>query len=162
MRPRIFFGFLGLVLVGALLLGMRPNEGNPTSAQRVERIAGKVKCPTCQGLSVAQSGSASARSIRTVITEQVAAGRSDGEVLSYLVSRYGRSGLVVPEPRGVGALLWILPVLLFMLAASAVMRTVRRSGSRLTGTATDADRLLVDQARAARTAFGSGNGEDRP
>lgn len=134
-------------VVGALIIGR--GEAPVTEAARAERIAAGVKCPTCQGLSVAQSKAGPARAIYTEITRQVAAGASDDDVRAYLVSRYGVSELLRPKATGAGSVVWIAPVALAVLAAAGLVVAFRRW--RPSGiAATDDDRVLVAAAVAAR------------
>ena len=137
-----------IIAVGALIIG----RGNApvTAAARAERIASGVKCPTCQGLSVAQSKAGPARAIYSEITRQVAAGASDDDVRAYLVSRYGVSELLRPEATGAGSVVWIAPVTLLVLAVAGLAVAFRRW--RPSGiAATDDDRVLVASALASST-----------
>ena len=136
-----------LIIVGALIIGR--GDAPVTAAARTERIAAGVKCPTCQGLSVAQSKASTARAIYQEIARQVDAGASDDDVRGYLVSRYGVSELLRPEATGAGSVVWIAPVALAVLAMAGLAFAFRRW--RPTGiAATDDDRLLVAAAVAAR------------
>lgn len=146
-----------VVIVGALIIG--GGDAPVTSAARTERIAAGVKCPTCQGLSVAQSKASTARAIYQEIARQVDAGASDDDVRGYLVSRYGVSELLRPEATGAGSVVWIAPVALAVLAVAGLAFAFRRW--RPTGiVATDEDRLLVAAAVAARPDVADGDTVD--
>ena len=58
---RLVWAAMALVLVVALAAGSRGRAGPPTEDQRVQRIAAVIRCPTCQGLSAAQSDAPSSR-----------------------------------------------------------------------------------------------------
>lgn len=95
-----------------------------TVEQDVTAIAATLRCPTCQGLSVADSDAAISRSMRDIIAEQLAEGRSPDEVRGYFVQRYGDWILLSPSPDGLGWLVWGLPVLALLGGAGvAVSRT---------------------------------------
>ena len=135
-----------IISLGALILGR--GSAPVTAAARAERIASGVKCPTCQGLSVAQSKAGPARAIYSEITRQVAAGASDDDVRAYLVSRYGVSELLRPEATGAGSVVWIAPVTLLVLAVAGLAVAFRRW--RPSGiAATEDDRMLVASALAS-------------
>ena len=51
---------LAVVLVVALIIGSGARSGSETVSQRVDRIARDVRCPSCLGLSVAESDALSA------------------------------------------------------------------------------------------------------
>jgi len=133
-----------LVLVVALAVGRgRPSQ---TVAARTERIAGSIKCPTCQGLSVAQSKAGTARAIYAEIERRVRTGESDDAVRAYLVSRYGEEQLLSPEATGIGSIVWIVPVAGGVIALAAVGWVLYRSRPSGSG-ASAADRALVARAR---------------
>ena len=141
----------GLVLVAAATLFVGRGRPAATDADRTERIASGIKCPTCQGLSVAQSKASSARAIYSEISRQVIAGASDNEVRAYLVSRYGESQLLLPESSGAGSVVWIVPVMLAVLGAAGLVVAFRRS--RPSGAvATEADFAVVRAAAAGGAA----------
>jgi cytochrome c-type biogenesis protein CcmH len=84
----------------------------PTTAeQEVTAIAATLRCPTCQGLSVADSDAAISRSMRDLISEQVAASRTAEQIRGYFVERYGDWILLSPRSSGIGWLVWVLPVI---------------------------------------------------
>jgi cytochrome c-type biogenesis protein CcmH len=100
-----------LALAGVAVIGALRPAAEPTPAEQARRIAGELRCPDCQALSVAESRTASALAIRAEIDELLAAGRSADEIRQHFVARYGEWILLSPS----GALPWVLP-----LAALAV------------------------------------------
>ncbi len=146
MHGRLSFGLLAVVLGLALFVGARGDAGPPTPAQRVERIGSEVRCPTCEGLAVSDSDAPASVAIREEIRRRVEAGESDDEVRAYLVSRYGRDILLVPEGTGVAALVWALPVAALVCAGAGLAVAFRRWGSRRRGPPSAEDRLLVERA----------------
>lgn len=146
MRGRLSFLLLAVVLGLALVVGARGDGRPPTAAQRAERIAAEVRCPTCQGLAVSESDAPASVAVRDEIRRRVTAGESDDEVRAYLVSRYGRDILLVPEGTGVAALVWALPVAALVCAGAGLALAFRRWGSRPRAAPSAEDRLLVEQA----------------
>lgn len=131
----------------ALVVAARPGEGDASPAARVERIAGQLRCPTCQGLSVADSPSSTARAIRDDVARRVAEGETDDGVKAAYVDRYGEWILLRPEAEGLGALVWAVPAAVLAAAAAALALAFRRWRREPVLTATDADRELVERAR---------------
>ncbi len=80
-----------------------------SSGDRVDSLAGRLRCPVCTSESIADSTSQIARDLRGVIEEQVAAGRSDGEIEDFFVARYGEWVLLDPAPTGRNLALFVLP-----------------------------------------------------
>jgi cytochrome c-type biogenesis protein CcmH len=142
------WAFLAVVLAGALFVGSRKEAGPPTEDQRVQRISSVVRCPTCRGLSAAQSDAPPAEAIREEVRRRVQAGETDAEIKDYLVSRYGEDILLEPEAEGVGLVVWVLPVLGGVAAVGGLTLVLRRRRVRPGRKATEADEALV--ARAMR------------
>jgi cytochrome c-type biogenesis protein CcmH len=116
---------LGCLLAVLALSVLRP--GPPaTDAERADALAHELRCPDCQGLSVADSPTRSAQEIRRQIDELVAGGASDDEVRAHFVARYGEWIRLAPDAPG--ALLIPFAVLLIGAAALGVW-LIRRRGA---------------------------------
>jgi cytochrome c-type biogenesis protein CcmH len=135
---------LGVVLVVALVVGAR-SGGHPTVTQRVHHIASEIKCPVCEGQSAADSDSAPSRAIRDEIQQRVQSGQSDHQILDYLVSRYPNSKLL-PDARGAGLIVWVLPVLAVAAAAVGLGLAFARWRPRPRLPVSAEDRALVQRA----------------
>ena len=144
---RLSWGLLALVLVGALAVGSRGESGPPTEDQRVERIASVVRCPTCRGLSAAQSDAPSAEAIRDEVRRRVQEGETDAQIKGYLISRYGEDILLKPKSRVV----WALPVIGGAAAVGGLFFVLRRRRVKPGLTASEADEALVARAMRARS-----------
>lgn len=110
MKRLAFWAVVASVVVFALVAAARP-QGPTTDADRVAAIASGLRCPVCQGLSVADSESPTARDIRNDIARRIAAGQSGDEIRSAYVARYGEWILLRPERDGLGGLVWLVPPL---------------------------------------------------
>lgn len=144
---RLSWMVLGAVFVFALVAGTAGDRPPRTETERVRAVASSVRCPTCRGLSAAESDARAAQAVRDEIRERIRAGESDAEIRAYLVSRYGEDILLKPRASGVAALVWVLPVVAVALGSFGVVvafRSWRRQ--RATGPPTDEDRALVDAA----------------
>jgi cytochrome c-type biogenesis protein CcmH len=145
-RRRWSWVLLGLVLAVTLVIGSRGRSGPPSDATRAHRIATEIRCPTCRGLSAADSDAPAASAIRDEVLRRVQAGQTDEAIRAYLVSRYGIDILLKPEGSGVAALVWALPVAALVVAVGALALAFRRWRARPGRPLTDADRALVDEA----------------
>ena len=116
---------LVLLLAGAAVATWRSTSRSPT-ADPVSALAADLRCPACQGESVADSRSPIAASMREAIAAQHAAGRSPDEIRAYFVERYGPEVLAVPPARGLGLLLWVVPALALLLGLAAMTRRLHR------------------------------------
>ncbi len=89
-------------------------------------IAYELRCPTCTGLSVLESDAKFSVQIKDIVLEQVNAGKSKGEILSYFTDRYGPWILRSPPKEGVNLLAWIVPLALLTIGPFLVWILVWR------------------------------------
>ena len=112
--------------VVALSMALAAFAPRPASLDdRARAIDGQLRCPTCQGLSIADSPATSAAQMRELVREQLAAGATDDEVRAFFVARYGRWILLDPPAAGVDVALWLVPPLIVALGALIVVRRAR-------------------------------------
>lgn len=118
---------LALTAVAALQ-ALRPVT--PTTAEQARAIAAELRCPDCEGLSVAESHTLAGGAIRAEIAEQLAAGRSAEEIRQHFVARYGEWILLAPT----NPVAWWLPGLVVAAGAGLFgwwwLRGRRRSDAR--------------------------------
>ena len=107
-----------LAMVAVLWLGAPP----PNAEARADALAAELRCPDCQGLSVADSQTPAAREIRRQVAELVAAGATDEEVRAHFVDRYGDWILLAPTSPA----LWLLPLAAVVGGAGAIVVWLRR------------------------------------
>ena len=96
-----------------------PLQG-PALEQRTQEIASGLRCPVCQGLSIADSPSEMAVNMKAEVRSMVAKGYTREQIETYFVRSYGEFVLLEPKFQGVNALVWILPVAALLLGAFAV------------------------------------------
>lgn len=151
-RRTLLWGLLALVVVGALTFGTL-NQGEPSDGARARALEESIRCPQCRSQSVAQSETPSARGVKTVIRDQIAAGRTDEEIRDFVAASYGREVLLEPSGSGFSGLVWALPVVMVVVAVAAL---IYRFGDwkPSTRSVSTADRTLV---AAALRATGDGD-----
>ncbi|MES2179089.1 MAG: cytochrome c-type biogenesis protein [Gemmatimonadota bacterium] len=93
---------------------------------RTSAVASQLRCPVCQGLSIQDSPSELSQSMRAVVREQLAQGKTPDEVKAYFVSKYGEWILLAPKPSGFNIVVYALPVAVVILGAIAILLAVRR------------------------------------
>lgn len=89
-----------------------------TAAERVDRISAELRCPVCQGLSVQDSPSETARSMRALVAQRVAEGRTDDEIRAEFVRSYGDWILLSPPLLSFSGLVWLAPLAAIVLGAA--------------------------------------------
>jgi cytochrome c-type biogenesis protein CcmH len=139
---------LGVVLAAALVFSVS-RGGPPTVAERAAALDGVLKCPSCDGISVADSSASTAAAVRQVVLTRVRAGESDQQIEQYLVSRYGPSILLRPPTTGLTAVVWVVPVLAAVGGLGGLGLFFWRRRRPVGVSVTTEDRALVERAIAA-------------
>jgi cytochrome c-type biogenesis protein CcmH len=142
------WALLGALVIAAVAWAAVPSGEEQTPRQRAGDLASELRCPDCEGLSVADSSTSTARAIRTDIERRIAKGESDETIRQAYVDRYGESILLKPEGNGIGLLVWGLPVAALLIGAAGLALALRRwrREPRLHATAADED--LVARTRS--------------
>lgn len=108
-----------------------------------KRVGALLRCPVCQGLSVADSPATMAVNMRHQVQELLAAGYTEDQILGYFERAYGEFVRLQPPLRGVNWTLWLAPVAGLLLGAGFILWFVRRGAS-----ATTADAVPAGSAEA--------------
>jgi len=123
-----------LVVLAWLLAGPAwaisdPAEALPDAAQeaRAVEIGQQLRCLVCQNESIEDSGADLARDLRKIVRTQVAQGKSDQEVIGWLVARYGDFVRLRPPIRWGTALLWASPLIALVAGFGAFLGIRRRA-----------------------------------
>lgn len=102
-----------------------PQSDSALEAQ-VRAVASELRCPVCQGESIQDSPSALAQEMRTIVREQLAAGKSPDDVKRYFTDKYGEWILLRPSAAGWNIIVYVMPVIALIGGAAVVMRATRR------------------------------------
>jgi cytochrome c-type biogenesis protein CcmH/NrfF len=137
---------LAAVVVGVLAIVAWPSGGR-SDAARTHDLAADLRCPECEGLSVADSNAPTSKAIRNDIELRIADGESDAEIRQAYVDRYGDSILLSPEGSGIGLVVWVLPIVALALGAAGIGFVLARARREPHLHATTADEELVDRER---------------
>jgi cytochrome c-type biogenesis protein CcmH len=120
----------------------------PSSAERTDALAGELRCPDCQGLSVGDSQTPAAQEIRRQVAALVDAGATDEEVRAHFADRYGDWILLAPAAPA----LWLVPLAAVLAAALALVVWLRSrdapAPAPVGAPSEDARRRVRDEAEA--------------
>ena len=94
--------------------------------RQVMALSAQLRCPVCQGLSLADSPSELSQEMRAVVRSLLEEGKSPEEVKAYFVSKYGEWILLEPEPTGFNMAVYVLPILALLGGAVVVVVLVKR------------------------------------
>ena len=94
--------------------------------KRTHEVAALLRCPVCQGLSVADSPSTMATNMRGQVRDLVAAGYDQEQILAYFERSYGEFVRLQPPLRGVNWLVWLAPIVGLLGGGAVVWWALRR------------------------------------
>ena len=90
----------------------------------VNKISKNLRCLLCQGLSVYDSQSDFALSIKILIKNKIEEGKSEKQIYDYLKNQYGEWIVYEPEFNKKNLILWIFPLILFIFGGLLIYRKV--------------------------------------
>lgn len=136
-------GLAIVLLAAAFVVAVAAVPAAP--ADRADSLASRLRCPVCQGVSVAESRSDTALAMQDRIRELISEGRSDGEVMDWFTERYGAWVRLDTAGSRLGILLWILPPAMFL---AGVVVVVRRRSAESAPSVDPATRARIQQQLA--------------
>jgi cytochrome c-type biogenesis protein CcmH len=128
MKPLLRRAALVLAAVVCMGAASDPAErlADPAAEMRARGLFKEVRCMVCQNESIDDSEATLAADLRRTVREQVAAGKTDAQVRSFLTARYGQFVLLKPPFSLGNALLWLGPFLLVVIGVFGWMGLARR------------------------------------
>lgn len=103
----------------------------PTEVDRVQSIGERIKCPVCQGESIANSPAEMARDMMDLVSDRVAAGSSDEAIVAELLGSFSGAVLLDPPARGSTLVLWLAPVAALAIGAIVIWTWKRQQPGEL-------------------------------
>ena len=120
--------FLLLLLAAPALAAPAPDTfADPGMETRARALQRQLRCLVCQGESIDESGATLAADLRHVVRQQMAAGKSDAEIKSFLVARYGDFILMQPPLQSDTLILWLAPFVVLLGAGGVAVWAIRRA-----------------------------------
>ena len=117
---------------------------DPALERRVSNLAHEMRCLVCQNQTIAESNAPLAVDLRNQIREQLSAGKSEREVVDFMVTRYGDFVLYRPPFKATTLLLWVGPFAFLIAGFYFLLRFLRRRQVVVPQLSAD------DRARAAK------------
>jgi cytochrome c-type biogenesis protein CcmH len=126
---RLIFSFLlaaslGSAAFAAPVAGTFSSQAMETRARALQR---QLRCLVCQGESIDESQAPLAAELRNLVREQMADGKSDGQIKQFLVARYGDFILMEPPLQPDTYFLWLAPFVVLLGAGGVAYWVIRRS-----------------------------------
>lgn len=121
---------VGTFALVVIVVGLASSDSSePTAEDRVEALSDSIKCPFCNGESLADSASGVAADYRALIALRVADGASDEEILAEFAANFGDSYILDTSTSGWSVVLWLAPVVMLGVGVVAII-ALRRSTER--------------------------------
>jgi cytochrome c-type biogenesis protein CcmH len=129
MFKKLIFVVLTFSLMQVLAISAqeaRPLQDNATVEVQVQRLASQLRCLVCQNQTLADSHAELAQDLVQEIREMAAKGKTDKEIIDYLVARYGDFVRYRPPLKASTVLLWIGPFALLLAGGLGLFIQLRR------------------------------------
>ena len=135
MKSTLFAVTLRRILMVAMLcitaLSVHAKEAAPlaqdeAAEKRLNAISSELRCLVCQNESLSGSNAELAHDLRREIRSMIQAGKSDNEIMDFMVSRYGDFVRYRPPLKGTTLLLWFGPALLLVAGIGGLFVFLRR------------------------------------
>lgn len=109
-----------------------PSEFDPQANPRVHEIASQLRCLVCANETIAESNAQLAVDLRREVAAQVREGKTNDEVIAFMVERYGDFVLFKPPFKAKTWLLWLGPIAFLLLVVWGMRRVIvtRRAESQ--------------------------------
>jgi cytochrome c-type biogenesis protein CcmH len=148
----IFLFALALVFATLPAFGKEAvSLGDPAVEARLKKVSEDLRCLVCQNQTLSDSNAELAEDLRNEIRVQIRQGKSDDEIRSYLVTRYGDFVLYKPPLKSTTALLWVGPFVLLAGGLAVAVVVLRRRGKRVPEQLDEeARKRIEEQLRADR------------
>ena len=115
----------------AVAVGWSARPHQETQAEHVDRITSELRCVVCQGLSVKDSPSESARQMRAIVIGRVAAGRTDEQIRDEFRANYGDWVVLAPPLASWTGLIWLAPIAALFIGFAVGWRWLNRKPAAL-------------------------------
>jgi cytochrome c-type biogenesis protein CcmH len=109
----------------------KPVAEDPVLEKKVIALSNELRCLVCQNQTIADSNAELAVDLRNQVRKQLSEGKSDREILDYMVQRYGEFVLYRPPLSYKTILLWAGPFALLLIAMFILVQQIRLRHKRL-------------------------------
>lgn len=145
MKKTLFIAICLFSLGCAVANEAAPLADDPVTEQRLISISEEMRCLVCQNESLAGSRSDLANDLRREIRILIKEGKSDDQIRTFMVERYGDFVLYRPPVKPVTWLLWIGPFVILIIGIAGLLTYLRRRNNSVPNvTLTDADNQKID------------------
>jgi cytochrome c-type biogenesis protein CcmH len=98
---------------------------SPETEKTFHKLSEELRCLVCQNQNVAESNADLAKDLRLEIYTMLSDGKTEDEIVDFMVQRYGDYVLYRPPFKPMTWLLWFGPVIIFAIALIFVVRFLK-------------------------------------
>ena len=131
-----------LILISAAFFGLTaalpataeeaaPLAADPVAEKRLLELSNELRCLVCQNQTIADSNAELAVDLRREIRGMIQAGKTNPEIIDFMVVRYGDFVLYRPPVKGITLLLWGGPIALMLIGFFIMQRYLRQRAKRV-------------------------------
>ncbi len=132
MKKLVILIFLLTQLFASAYAGQaKPLADDPALEARLKAMSQELRCLVCQNSTLADSDAPLAEDLRKEIRTQMRAGKTDQEIVDYLVARYGDFVRYRPPVNSNTVLLWFGPFLLLLIGGFVLYRALKKQAGGL-------------------------------
>lgn len=121
----VVFYLLLVIPILEAAVEVKPFE-NPEYEQRYKNLINEFRCVVCQNQNIADSNAALAKDLRKQVFNMINAGKSDEEIMMFMVTRYGDFVLYRPQFNSTTFFLWVGPFIIFVVGLYFLINFIRR------------------------------------
>tara|TARA_B110001450_G_scaffold233595_1_gene237009 strand:- start:1243 stop:1623 length:381 start_codon:yes stop_codon:yes gene_type:complete len=111
-----------LFLIFFMIINFSQLKSDEKSEELRNQILKNIRCLICQGQSVYDSESDFALSIKLIVKEKIDKGLTEEQIYGFLKEKYGDWVLFDPVLSKNTYILWLLPILLFLLGGAIIYK----------------------------------------
>ena len=114
-----------IFLIIFLFFGFTQSQSEEKNNDFKNKILKNIRCLICQGQSVYDSESDFASSIKLIVNKKINEGMSEDQVYKFLIEKYGDWIIYEPTLNKNTYVLWLLPLLLFLLGGAIMVKNLK-------------------------------------
>ncbi len=104
---------------------------DPVAEKRLQKLSEELRCLVCQNQTIADSNAELAQDLRREVRTMIKDGKTDKEIVDFMVVRYGDFVLYRPPVKGITLLLWGGPIALLLIGLFVLQRYLRQRATRI-------------------------------
>lgn len=120
---------LSVTLLFSIAAGSAPIEtfkfDSPDKEKVFHKLSEELRCLVCQNQNVAESNAGLAKDLRLEIYTMLSAGKTEEEIVDFMVQRYGDYVLYRPPFKPMTWLLWFGPLIIFIFGLFFAVRFIK-------------------------------------